>query len=225
MREVLRLASVLTLIAGAAQAQIQPIKPIGAIQPIGAPKPPHIDTFGFQSARHYGVDIVKNLMVDAKTTSRWYFVVAMGRKAGHLALGIGKAVSATCTIIPEEFPGDTISLSDICDVVEGAIIKRRAMGRSYGVVLLSEALVERFNPDEVAELQDVDRDAQGNILEPGDVEEGMRAAEAIGDDMLQKQTQGVVVPESFTHGSSAQRMQALQTGLKTGNPAACKFNR
>jgi len=69
------------------------------------------------------------------------------------------------------------------------------------------------------------RDAQGNILEPGDVEEGMRAAEAIGDDMLQKQTQGVVIPESFTHGSSAQRMQALQTGLKTGNPAACKFNR
>lgn len=69
------------------------------------------------------------------------------------------------------------------------------------------------------------RDAQGNILEPGDVEEGMRAAEAIGDDMLQKQSQGVVVPESFTHGSSAQRQQALQTGLKSGNPAACKFNR
>ena len=57
--------------------------------------PPHVDTFGFQSARHYGVDIVKNLMVDAKTTSRWYFVVAMGRKAGHLALGIGKAAGAT----------------------------------------------------------------------------------------------------------------------------------
>ncbi len=69
------------------------------------------------------------------------------------------------------------------------------------------------------------RDAQGNILEPGDVEEGMRAAEAIGDDMLQKQSQGVVVPESFTHGSSAQRMAALQTGLKTGNPASCQFNR
>ena len=69
------------------------------------------------------------------------------------------------------------------------------------------------------------RDAQGNILEPGDVEEGMRAAEAIGDDMLQRQSQGVVVPESFTHGSSAQRMQALRTGLQTGDPAACKFNR
>ncbi|NUT00584.1 MAG: zinc metalloprotease [Sphingomonas sp.] len=68
------------------------------------------------------------------------------------------------------------------------------------------------------------RDAQGSIIEPGDVEEGMRAAEAIGDDMLQKQSQGIVVPESFTHGSSAQRMQALQTGLKSGDPASCRFN-
>jgi len=65
------------------------------------------------------------------------------------------------------------------------------------------------------------RDAQGNILEPGDVEEGMRAAEAIGDDTLQRQTQGTVVPESFTHGTSAQRMAALRTGLQKGNPAAC----
>ena len=69
------------------------------------------------------------------------------------------------------------------------------------------------------------RDAQGSLLEPGDVEEGMRAAEAIGDDMLQKQSQGVVVPESFTHGSSAQRMAALRTGLQSGNPASCTFNR
>ena len=66
--------------------------------------PPHVDTFGFQTARHFGVEIVKNLMVDAKTTSRWYFVIAMGRKAGHLALGIGKAAGATLTLIPEEFP-------------------------------------------------------------------------------------------------------------------------
>ena len=68
------------------------------------------------------------------------------------------------------------------------------------------------------------RDAQGQLLEPGDVEEGMRAAEAIGDDTLQRQSQGVVVPESFTHGSSAQRMEALQRGLKTGNPAACNYS-
>lgn len=62
-------------------------------------------------------------------------------------------------------------------------------------------------------------------LEPGDVEEGMRAAEAIGDDTLQRQTQGRVVPESFTHGTSAQRQNALRTGLESGNPAACNFSR
>ena len=66
------------------------------------------------------------------------------------------------------------------------------------------------------------RDAQGSILEPGDVEEAMRAAEAVGDDTLQKQAQGYVVPDSFTHGSSAQRIAALQRGLKSGDPAACK---
>lgn len=67
------------------------------------------------------------------------------------------------------------------------------------------------------------RDAQGNILEPGDVEEGMKAAEAIGDDTLQRRAQGVVVPESFTHGTSAQRVEALQRGLKSGDPASCRF--
>jgi uncharacterized protein len=60
------------------------------------------------------------------------------------------------------------------------------------------------------------------VLEAGDVEEGMRAAEAIGDDTLQRQTRGTVVPDSFTHGTSAQRMAALRTGLQTGNLEACK---
>jgi uncharacterized protein len=69
------------------------------------------------------------------------------------------------------------------------------------------------------------RDAKGSIIEAGDIQEGMRAAEAIGDDTLQKQTQGTVVPESFTHGTSAQRMEALRRGLTTGNPAACNYAR
>lgn len=60
-----------------------------------------------------------------------------------------------------------------------------------------------------------------SVMEPGDFEEGMRAAEAIGDDTLQKETQGRVVPDSFTHGTSAQRMNALRTGYQSGNPAAC----
>jgi predicted metalloprotease len=61
------------------------------------------------------------------------------------------------------------------------------------------------------------------VMEQGDFEEGMRAAEAIGDDTLQKETQGYVVPDSFTHGSAAQRMAALRTGYQSGDPAACRF--
>ncbi len=102
--------------------------------------PPHVDTFGFQTARHYGVDIVKNLMVDAKTTSRWYFVIAMGRKAGHLALGIGKAAGATLTLIPEEFP-KPIRLKSIVDTLVGAIIKRMSYGRRDGVAMIAEGVV------------------------------------------------------------------------------------
>jgi hypothetical protein len=66
------------------------------------------------------------------------------------------------------------------------------------------------------------RDAQGRpVMEPGDIEEGLTAAAAIGDDTLQRQTQGRVSPESFTHGSAAQRQQWLRRGLETGDPAAC----
>lgn len=58
-------------------------------------------------------------------------------------------------------------------------------------------------------------------LDPGDVQEGMTAAQAIGDDTLQKQAGARVVPDSFTHGTSAQRQHWLQVGLDTGDPARC----
>ena len=61
----------------------------------------------------------------------------------------------------------------------------------------------------------------GNPLEPGDIEQAIGAAEAIGDDRLQRKTQGRVVPDSFTHGSSAQRVRWLTTGLKSGQVQAC----
>src|SRR6476659_3239762 len=63
--------------------------------------------------------------------------------------------------------------------------------------------------------------ANANLLDPGDVEEALTAATAIGDDRLQKQTQGVVVPESFTHGSSAQRVRWFKTGMESGRPKDC----
>ena len=58
-------------------------------------------------------------------------------------------------------------------------------------------------------------------LDPKDVEDGLRAASAVGDDTLQRQTTGQVVPDSFTHGTSAQRMRWFHTGVSTGDPAAC----
>src|SRR3954449_12393864 len=103
--------------------------------------PPYVDTFGFQTARHHGVEIVKNLMVDAKTTSRWYLVIAMGRKAGHLALGIGKAAGATLTLIAEEFSGRKVKIKAIVDTLVGAIVKRLSYGRRDGVAVIAEGLV------------------------------------------------------------------------------------
>ncbi len=125
---------------------------------------PHgIPTFGFQTARHIGVEIVKNLMVDAQTTSRWYFVVTMGRKAGHLALGIGKAAGATLSLIPEEFPSTTIKLNHVIDILVGAIIKRVSYGKMDGVAILAEGLVEHLDPNDLIALGEVERDAHDNL--------------------------------------------------------------
>lgn len=125
---------------------------------------PHgIPTFGFQTARHIGVEVVKNLMVDAQTTSRWYFVVSMGRKAGHLALGIGKATGATLTLIPEEFANKKIKLSHIVDILAGAIIKRLSYGHPDGVAIIAEGLVEHLDTTDLDSLVEVERDAHDNI--------------------------------------------------------------
>ena len=124
--------------------------------------PAHVETFGFQSARHIGVEIVKNLMVDAKTTSRWYFVIAMGRKAGHLALGIGKAAGATLTLVGEEF-SPPVRLQTVVDTLAGAIIKRRSEGRRDGVAIIAEGLVLGITPEDFSDLGAVERDAHGHL--------------------------------------------------------------
>ncbi len=125
--------------------------------------PPGIDTFGFHTARHVGVELVKNLMVDAKTTSRWYFIITMGRKAGHLALGMGRSAGATLTLIPEEFAERPIRLKTIVDTLVGAIIKRLSYGRRDGVALIAEGVVEDIDKQDLAALEDVERDAHGNV--------------------------------------------------------------
>jgi 6-phosphofructokinase len=146
-------------------------KSAGRIRVVHVPKtidndlglPPSIDTFGFQTARHVGVEIIKNLMVDAFTTSRWYIVISMGRKAGHLALGIGKAAGATLTLVTEEFEGARVRFAAIVDTLSVAIIKRLSEGRRDGVAIVAEGVMLDMDPQEFAELKDVERDAHGNI--------------------------------------------------------------
>ena len=121
------------------------------------PLPANMPTFGFETARHVGTGLVLNLMEDSRTTNRWYFIVVMGRTAGHLALGIGKAAGATLTVIPEEFlHSDRITLAQVCDVLEGAILKRRVMGRERGLAIIAEGIAEKLDPEELANLPGVE---------------------------------------------------------------------
>jgi ATP-dependent phosphofructokinase / diphosphate-dependent phosphofructokinase len=106
------------------------------------PLPESTPTFGFETARHLGALLVRNLAEDARTTSRWYLVVSVGRAAGFLALGIGKAAAATLTVIPEEFRGRPVTLDGLCDILLGAVLKRRSQGSPFGVAVLAEGLLE-----------------------------------------------------------------------------------
>lgn len=125
--------------------------------------PAPVDTFGYQTARSVGVQIVENLMVDARTTGRWYFLIAMGRNTGHLALGIGKAAGATVTLIPEEFGPDPTPLAEIADTLVGSIITGLARGRRDGVAIIAEGVVYGIDPDDLTGLDNVERDDHGHL--------------------------------------------------------------
>ena len=143
------------------------------------PLPPGIPTFGFETARHIGVGLARSLHEDAKTTGRWYFIISMGRAAGHLALGIGKASASALTIISEEFHGKKISLDTICDIIIGAMIKRRSEGKKYGLAILAEGLLESIGEqgllevlgDELSRFGEIIRDDHGH-LRLGEIEFG-----------------------------------------------------
>ncbi len=126
------------------------------------PLPHGVPTFGFETARQLGTQLVENIMEDARTAGRWYFVIAMGRSAGHLALGMGMGAGATLTLIPEEL-GKKISLNRVVSILEGAIIKRLSYGRNHGVAVIAEGVATRLDPEELSFLKDVPRDDHGNI--------------------------------------------------------------
>lgn len=151
------------------------------------PLPGYTPTFGFETARQVGTLVVRNLAEDARTTSRWYLIVSMGRAAGHLALGIGKAAAATLTIIPEEFDSRAITIDELCDIILGSIIKRAAEGLNYGVVVLAEGLIGAIGEEALAATMEkeqgavygaVVRDPHGH-LRLGEIEFGRMIREAL----------------------------------------------
>lgn len=169
-------------------------------------------TFGFQTARHVGVEIVKNLMVDAKSTGRWYLVVAQGRKAGHLALAIGKAAGATLSVIPEEFAG-RIGMRQVVDTLVGSMLKRAAQGRRYGVALLAEGLADLVPEEELLEhVDDVPRDHHGNV----------RAARlSVGDILqraVQKRLEALGLDESGSRGGLTVVSKEVGYELRSADP-------
>ncbi len=129
------------------------------------PLPGGMPTFGFETVRQVGTEAVLNLMEEARTTNRWYFIVVMGREAGHLALGIAKAAGATLALIPEEFPEGGPRLDEISKVLEGAMLKRRVMGHDHGVAVIAEGIAEKLAPEELAGLPgvSVEHDSFGHI--------------------------------------------------------------
>ncbi len=125
------------------------------------PLPDNNSTFGFETAKHIGTEIVNYLMEDAKTTKRWFLVVTMGRKTGHLAMGIGKSSGATLTLIPEEFKEKNIPASKIIKTLEGSIIKRLKTGREYGVAIIAEGLTDKINASDIEKVSELKKDDLG----------------------------------------------------------------
>ncbi len=127
------------------------------------PLPEGVPTFGFETARAVGTELVANLMEDARTTGRWYLVVAMGRTAGHLTLGMAKSSGATVALIPEEFRDKPVRLKMVVDILVGSIIKRLAAGKGHGVALVAEGLLDRLNLEDLSSCDSVERDEHGHV--------------------------------------------------------------
>lgn len=129
-------------------------------------------SFGFETARYAGTKVLDTLMVDAKTTRRWFLVTTMGRKAGFLALGLGLASGATSTLIPEEFEQNT-SAEHVAQTVFNSIERRRKEGKDYGVVVIAEGVLDLLDPSSSPVLRELPRDEIGRLrysqIELGDV--------------------------------------------------------
>ena len=113
------------------------------------PLPDNAPTFGFNSAKDEGAHIARTVYEDARTSGNWLLISAMGRSAGHPALGIGEATHCPMTIIPEMFNKTGITIDKIIKLTLSAIIKRKLLGIDYGTVVVAEGVFHDLSADDI----------------------------------------------------------------------------
>ena len=113
------------------------------------PLPNSSPTFGYNSAKSQGSIICSAVMEDARTSENWFLVSAMGRSAGHLALGIAGACHYPMVVIPEIFNKTEITVEKIINMVISCIVKRKIMGISYGAAMISEGVFHSLSDAEI----------------------------------------------------------------------------
>lgn len=113
------------------------------------PLPDNTPTFGFNSAKQEGAHIAATIYEDARTSGNWLLISAMGRSAGHLALGIGEATHSPMTIIPEMFNKTEISIDKIIKLTLSSIIKRKLLGIDYGTVVVAEGVFHDLKAEDI----------------------------------------------------------------------------
>ena len=144
-------ASTANRIANFLEDKQYPIKNIHVPKTIDndLPLPENAPTFGFNSAKDEGAHLARTIYEDARTSGNWLLISAMGRSAGHLALGIGEATHCPMTIIPEMFNKTKISIDKIIKLTLSAIIKRKILGIRYGTVVVAEGVFHDLDPEEI----------------------------------------------------------------------------
>ena len=113
------------------------------------PLPDNAPTFGFNSPKDEGAHIARTVYEDARTSGNWLLISAMGRSAGHLALGIGEATHCPMTIIPEMFNKTDITIDKIIKLTLSAIIKRKMLGIDYGTVVVAEGVFHDLSAEDI----------------------------------------------------------------------------
>ena len=113
------------------------------------PLPDNSPTFGYHSAKEEGVRLATTIYEDARTSGNWFVVSAMGREAGHLAMGIGTGTHYPMIIIPEMFNKTKITFNKITKLVISSMVKRRILGIDYGVAIISEGVFHFMSDKEI----------------------------------------------------------------------------